>query len=79
MSAWMTSMTGNIVAYVGNGHTAPFAVFFKAVIGFAAIAIVLFGAFGIESFGWQIVVGGLGALIGVAFAWRAGSHASSGR
>ena len=81
MTAWIASMTGNLMSHVSSGprRYLPFMVVFKTIVGFAAVFIVLVGAYGNESFAWQFGFGCLGAIVGGALVAFASGHASSHR
>jgi hypothetical protein len=85
MTAWMTTMTGNLMAQFGATRKhVPFKLLFKSVIGFAVLGLVVVGA--ILAFvrlsapvelTFQILAVVVGAAIGAYGAWRAAGDASS--
>lgn len=87
MTAWMATMTGNIMAHLSqHRRPVPFVVMFKSVIGFAVAGIVVVGA--ILAFvgasahvelTLQILAAVAGAALGAYGALRAGRDASAKR
>jgi hypothetical protein len=86
MTAWMNTMTGNVLAHAsGNRQHVPFTVLFKAIFGFALLAISLVGAafiFVDDNLAARIMVpfqlfaAVVGAVAGAFGAMRAGRDAS---
>jgi hypothetical protein len=87
MTAWVSTMTGNILAHISTGHQpVPFVVMFKAIFGFALAGILLIGAafilvddhvadrFMVPA---QIIAAIIGAAAGAYSARRAGGDAPS--
>jgi hypothetical protein len=87
MTAWVNTMTGNILAQFSEGRRhVSFTVLFKAIFGFALLAILLVGAAFIlvddnvaahAMVPFQVIGALIGALVGAFGVLRAGRDASS--
>jgi hypothetical protein len=85
MTAWVNTMTGNILAPIsGSRRHVPFTVLFKAIFGFALAGILLVGAGFVLvddnvaariMVPLQVVAALAGAAVGAIAAWRAGKDA----
>ena len=85
MTAWMATMSGSIMAQIGDRHV-PFDVMFKAVIGCAVAGILVVGAplafvdAGAHvEFALQVIAGLGGAILGAYVTTRAARNASPQR
>ena len=87
MTAWVNTMTGNILAQFSAGlGQVPFNVLFKAVVGYALVGILLVGSVFILvddtvaariMLPLQVLAALAGAMVGAIAAWRSGKDAST--